>query len=398
MAFRATCLLLLGSASSANHGYRSSRPWLPRDMPKDVVTAEMLVAEDDLPENFDWRNVNGRNLVTSDVNQHIPQYCGSCWIHGTTASLNDRIKVMRNGQFPDVMLSRQVLMNCVPSPNKSLPPPGCDGGDPWMIHQYLKEHDVPDETCMPYQAKNMECTPMDQCRNCLPGHGCWSIKTWTGYGVSSYGNLSGEVAMMKEIYARGPITCSFATDDEFMMNFSQNVMEHEGVYSTKKTYTEDQVDHNMEVTGWGVTNSGTKYWVIRNSWGTYFGSNGWVKLERGKNMLMSEADCDWSIPRFEGLDEVLAGKVLGSYMAGMTTKVESEKLKETLKAPKFKTLPTVLEQSRSRTQESALVETFRVFQVALVALSLLAVGYAAGKLRARRDSREKTQPLLGHDY
>ena len=28
---------------------------------------------------------------------------------------------------------------------------------------------------------------MDQCRNCLPGHGCWSIKTWTGYGVSSYG-------------------------------------------------------------------------------------------------------------------------------------------------------------------------------------------------------------------
>eukprot|EP00913_Durusdinium_trenchii_P011040 g10364.t1 len=177
MAFRATCLLLLGSASSANHGdlaevgqlldscllgrlaapgYRSSRPWLPRDMPKDVVTAEMLVAEDDLPENFDWRNVNGRNLVTSDVNQHIPQYCGSCWIHGTTASLNDRIKVMRNGQFPDVMLSRQVLMNCVPSPNKSLPPPGCDGGDPWMIHQYLKEHDVPDETCMPYQAKNMD--------------------------------------------------------------------------------------------------------------------------------------------------------------------------------------------------------------------------------------------------
>lgn len=37
----------------------------------------------------------------------------------------------------DVMLARQVLMNCVPSPNKSLPPPGCDGGDPWMIHKYL---------------------------------------------------------------------------------------------------------------------------------------------------------------------------------------------------------------------------------------------------------------------
>lgn len=41
----------------------------------------------------------------------------------------------------------------------------------------------------------------------------------------------------------------------------------------RKTYTEDQVDHNMEVTGWGETPKGTKYWVIRNSWGTYFGSH-----------------------------------------------------------------------------------------------------------------------------
>ena len=38
----------------------------------------------------------------------------------------------------DVMLARQVLMNRVPSPNKTLSPPGCDGGDPWMIHKYLQ--------------------------------------------------------------------------------------------------------------------------------------------------------------------------------------------------------------------------------------------------------------------
>ena len=328
----ALCLPLV---AEANHGYRSSKALLPREAPANQVTADMLVATKDLPKDFDWRNVNGMNYVTSDVNQHIPQYCGSCWIHGTTASLNDRIKVMRRAHFPDVMLARQVLMNCVPSPNKSLPPPGCDGGDPWMIHQYLMKNDVPDETCMPYQARNMECNAMDQCRNCLSGHepSCWSIDTWTGYGVSSYGNLSGEVAMMKEIYARGPITCSFATDAEFMMNMSRVLLEHEGVYSTKKNYTEDQVDHNMEVTGWGVTASGTKYWVVRNSWGTYFGSNGWFKLKRGENQLMSESDCDWAIPRFEGLDEVLAGHVLGSYMSGMTTKVSDKKVITNLKAP-----------------------------------------------------------------
>lgn len=38
---------------------------------------------------------------------------------------------------------------------------------------------------------------------------------YIGYGVNTYGNVSGETAMMKEIYSRGPIACSFATDDRF---------------------------------------------------------------------------------------------------------------------------------------------------------------------------------------
>lgn len=380
----ALSLGLLSTLTAGNHGYKSSKDLLPREAPPGQVTADKLVKTHDLPQDFDWRDVNGVNLVTSDVNQHIPQYCGSCWIHGTTAALNDRIKVMRRGKFPDVMLARQVLMNCVPSPNKSLAPPGCDGGDPWMIHKYLMDNDVPDETCMPYQARNMECNKMDQCRNCLPGHGCWSIDTWTGYGVSSYGNLSGEIPMMKEIYARGPITCSFATDNEFMMNMSKVLLENEGVYSITKKYTADQVDHNMEVTGWGVTASGTKYWVIRNSWGTYFGSNGWFKLKRGENQLMSEADCDWSIPRFQGLDEVLAGRVLGSYMTGMTTKVSSKSLEATLKAPES-IAPSMAMAAADRERPWSLMTAT---MAAMAAAAVVAVTLRAGR-------SAKSEPLLG---
>jgi hypothetical protein len=313
-------LAALGEEMHWNHGHVSSARWLPRELAGPAVAAETLVAEESLPTHFDWRNVNGKNFVTADWNQHIPQYCGACWIHGTVSALNDRIKVMRQAKFPDVMLGRQAVVNCVPSADGKGPNPGCNGGDAWLIHRYMHENKIPDETCMPYQARNMACEPFNVCRNCGTGEkGCWPVKNWIGYGVSSYGKVVGEKAMMKEIYARGPIVCSFATDDDYMYRFSENVIQHEGVYATPKRYNESQIDHDMEVAGWGETPSGMKYWVIRNSWGTYWGESGWLKLRRGVNELLSESDCAWAVPTFDDIDVDLEGKVLGDYMLGIQT-------------------------------------------------------------------------------
>lgn len=268
------------------------------------------------------------------------------WIHGTIAALNDRIKVARGGAFPDVMISRQAAMNCVPSYNATEPPPGCNGGDPWMIHSYLATARLPDETCQPYEAKNGVCDPAGRCRNCyhpsmlddaevpqpaFTSPGCFSVDEGSTYGVSEYGGVSGVVEMQKEILSRGPIVCSIAADLTFVLHYESHLVE--GVYidpsyfpadGSSSPHTSDEIDHDVEITGWGTTPGGVPYWVIRNSWGTYWGERGWFRILRGANHLFIEQDCAWAVPDISDLDANLRGHLVGDYVSGKQTAPEDE--------------------------------------------------------------------------
>lgn len=120
----------------------------------------------------------------------------------------------------------------------------------------------------------------------MPNRGCWAQERAKIYGVKEYGTLKGEADMMNEIYQRGPITCAIAVTND-LRNYTS------GIFVDKTGRVE--LDHDISVTGWGEEN-GTKYWIIRNSWGSYWGEGGTFRLIRGINNLNIEGDCSWAVP------------------------------------------------------------------------------------------------------
>lgn len=65
---------LLPTMLAINHGHVVDYASRPTPLVLTVLAADTKP----VPATFDWRNINGTSMVTTDVNQHIPTYCGSC--------------------------------------------------------------------------------------------------------------------------------------------------------------------------------------------------------------------------------------------------------------------------------------------------------------------------------
>jgi len=92
---------------------------------------------------------------------------------------------------------------------------------------------------------------------------------------------------MQEIFQRGPIPCSVYATQE-LDDYTGGIFEDkDGPYS--------HTNHVVSIVGWGVEH-GRKFWVVRNSWGSSWGEEGFFRIVRGVNNILVETHCAWATP------------------------------------------------------------------------------------------------------
>jgi C1A family cysteine protease len=182
--------------------------------------------------------------------------CGCCWAFGSTGALEGAYKKAKNKLLS---FSEQELIECVKQWA------GCGGGIEGDAFNLVKKNKgINLESTYPYTAMNSKYS-----KTCATGQAA----TRVSMNVAWSDIPKGDESLMKAIQTDGPIALSIALGDRFQY-YSRGVMQP-AQYCTKLN------NHAVLLVGYG-TDPVTKedYWLVKNSWGTDWGEQGYFRMTR----------------------------------------------------------------------------------------------------------------------
>jgi len=202
------------------------------------------------PTTLDWRK---SGAVTPIKNQG---QCGSCWSFSTTGS-TEGANFLKTKKL--VSLSEQNLIDCSTSYGNQ----GCNGGLMTQAMQYIIDNKgIDTEASYPYTTSG----PND----------CEFTKTNVGGNLKSYSNVaSGDEKALLQAGVFGPVSVAIDASQYSFQLYSSGVYYEEECSST-------QLDHGVLMIGWG-TESKKDFWWVKNSWGTSWGIEGYIKMSRNRD-------------------------------------------------------------------------------------------------------------------
>ncbi|XP_026374631.2 procathepsin L-like [Ursus arctos] len=207
----------------------------------------------EIPSSVDWRE-KGYVTPVKDQGQ-----CQSCWAFSATGALEGQM-FRKTGKL--LKLSEQNLVDCSWSQGNE----GCNGGLMDNAFQYVKDNGGLDsEESYPYLGRNESCKyrPEKSAAN-----------------VTTFWRVSNEEdGLMTTVATVGPVSAAVDSSPHSFQFYKK------GIYYDPNCRSK-RLNHGILVVGYGFEgeeSENKKYWIIKNSWGTNWGMEGYMLLAKDRD-------------------------------------------------------------------------------------------------------------------
>ncbi|KAK6115782.1 hypothetical protein DH2020_008051 [Rehmannia glutinosa] len=221
-----------------------------------AIDGPNFVQESDIPSSLDWRN---KGAVTGVKDQGS---CGhtfgcACWSFSATGAV-EGINQIKTGSL--VSLSEQELIDCDKSYND-----GCGGGLMDYAYEFIiKNKGIDTEEDYPYRGRDGTCN-----KDKLKRH----VVT-----IDSYADIPAKnEKKLLEAVATQPVSVGICGSDSSFQLYSGVGAKNRFPHISWPCST--SLDHAVLIIGYD-SKDGKDYWIIKNSWGRYWGMNGYMHMLR----------------------------------------------------------------------------------------------------------------------
>lgn len=213
-------------------------------------------------QGFDWRT---KKAITDVKDQG---QCGSCWAFSAVEEM-ESMWFLAGHTLTE--LSPQQVVSC----DKGAGDLGCDGGDTVVAYKYMTKAGLQTERDYPYTSGD---TGRDgQCKyDASKVLAKMSNFTYATPPCLDSCPHQDENTLQSNLESVGPVSVCVSADS--WQSYSSGILSA----NCPKAYS--SLDHCVQLVGWGVSASNVKYWMLRNSWATDWGIDGYIHIKFGSNL------------------------------------------------------------------------------------------------------------------